>query len=100
MNYLWYFSSVFLTPAMMIIIAVSGLGSKYSEWHGLNKHSDLPPFEYLPFLILPVIGFLFAYKGYKSSEKKWMLLSCLIINVIYVGFELFVITDIWFHGRT
>ena len=42
----------------------------YFKWLGLTKHSNLPPFEYFPFLILPIIGLWIAYTGYKIEPKK------------------------------
>lgn len=97
---LWFVMSTIFTPAALFLLGVSGITPMYFSSLGLTKNSRLPPFEFFPFIILPLIGTWFAMKGYKGSRILWALILCIIINLVYAGVVVFIIIDIWIGGRT
>lgn len=63
----WYASSIFSVPIAVVLMNLTGISPWYFQHIAPTKHSTLPPVEFIPLLLLPLIGAWFAYIGIKEK---------------------------------
>ncbi len=92
--------SVLFVPLSIFLAVVTGASALYFSIAMPSTASTIPPFEYFPFLVLPLIGIWIAIWGSKYYDKRKIFIwAAFTVNVIYFGLFVYTIIDLWKSGR-
>jgi hypothetical protein len=92
--------SALFVPLSISLAIVTGASALYFSIAMPSTASNLPPIEYAPFLILPLIGMWIAIWGRRYYNKhKIIIWAAFTVNFIYLGIFVYTFIDLWRSGR-
>jgi hypothetical protein len=91
----WFILSILLVPLSVTLLIITGVSQIIDRWLTLPGYAGLHSIELLPSALTSVVGIWIAWRGYRATRNRKLLIVSVLLNLAYGAFFLAATISMW-----